>query len=231
METLATPWRCSVVVKLLGRMISLPAFDRLLRQIWNLSAEMVVLDLPNDYFLVRFEKDSDLQVALMRGPWMMFGHYMLIKQWDPLFNPPRQSSTQPGVWIRISGLPLMLYEKNIMFDISSTIGRPIQIDEATMLVTIGRFARVCVEVDLLKPLKGVIYLNGERLNIEYEGLHIVCYSCGTYGHLVDRCPLRTQEKTSPDVEMTPEAEQIVTKSMDTVPVPATRSVGEWMTLP
>lgn len=139
-------------------MISLTVFEKRLRQLWNPSGEMIVLDLPNDYFLVRFERESDLQGALTRGPWMMFGHYMLIKQWDPTFNSNTSVISTTGVWIRISGLPLMMYEKNLLFGISATIGNPLQIDEATMRVTRGRFARVCVEVDLRKPLKGVIDL-------------------------------------------------------------------------
>lgn len=232
METLAIPWRCSVVVKLLGRMISLTAFERRLRQLWNPSGEMVVLDLPNDYFLVRFENESDLQGALTRGPWMMYGHYMLVKQWDPSFNPNTSVISTTGVWVRISGLPLMMYEKNILFGINATIGNPLQVDENTMRVTRGRFARVCIEVDLLKPLKGVIFLNGERLNIEYEGLHTICYSCGTYGHFADHCPKKTQSQSTSKPGTSSEGEQRTEEAPGkTQPGSSNKNVGEWMTVP
>lgn len=57
-----------------------------------------------------------------------------------------------------------------------------------MLVTKGRFARVCVEIDLTKPLVAKFWLDKRWYSVEYEGLHLICYKCGRYGHGLKSCP-------------------------------------------
>lgn len=53
----------------------------------------------------------------------------------------------------------------------------------------AKFARVCVEVDLQKILVSKFELNGRIYNVKYEGLHLVCFGCGRYGHRKVECPL------------------------------------------
>lgn len=79
-QVLNAPWRFSVVIKLLGRMISYSAFERTLRNMWKPVGGWTVLDLPNDFFLVRFENESDMLDVLTGGPWKMFGHYLMMQQ-------------------------------------------------------------------------------------------------------------------------------------------------------
>ncbi|KAK8480711.1 hypothetical protein V6N12_018484 [Hibiscus sabdariffa] len=50
-----------------------------------------------------------------------------------------------------------------------------------------------VLVDLNKPLLARIRIDGTIQRIEYEGLHHICYNCGTYGHSKEHCDgLRSQ---------------------------------------
>lgn len=51
----------------------------------------------------------------------------------------------------------------------------------------GRFARVCVEMNLQQPLVPIINVMGRRQEVEYEGLYRVCYKSGQFGHRVDQC--------------------------------------------
>ncbi|MCH97149.1 DUF4283 domain protein, partial [Trifolium medium] len=46
------------------------------------------------------------------------------------------------------------------FIFDHSIGRPIKVDINTLKVKKGRFARVCVEVDLIVPVVGKIWVNG-----------------------------------------------------------------------
>lgn len=82
----------------------------------------------------------------------------------------------------------MYYDEDVLYAIASSIGKPIKIDINISLTTRGRFARVCIEVDLTKPLTAQFWLDGRWHSVEYEGLHIICFSCGKYGHLIDKCP-------------------------------------------
>jgi len=54
------------------------------------------------------------------------------------------------------------------------------------------FARVCVEVDLTKPLVpgcpvGLSEENEFFQEFAYEGISVYCYRCGVVGHRVEDC--------------------------------------------
>lgn len=67
------------------------------------------------------------------------------------------------------------------------VGRAVKVDHTTMEVSRGRYARVCVEIDLRKQLVPKISLLGQPQPIEYEGLHMICFQCGKYGHKAEFC--------------------------------------------
>lgn len=46
----------------------------------------------------------------------------------------------------------MCYNEDVLYALASSIDTTVKIDINTRLATRGRFARVCVEIDLTKPL-------------------------------------------------------------------------------
>lgn len=54
----------------------------------------------------------------------------------------------------------------------------------------GKFARVYMELDLDNPLVAQYRLNGKLMAIKYEGMHLICFRYGKYGHDKDACPLQ-----------------------------------------
>ncbi|KAJ4841711.1 hypothetical protein Tsubulata_042050 [Turnera subulata] len=62
------------------------------------------------------------------------------------------------------------------------------LDDNTSNPSRAKFARVVVCLDLTKPLKGEVYLDGEPLKVGYEGLPDICYICGKPGHNIVVCP-------------------------------------------
>lgn len=46
----------------------------------------------------------------------------------------------------------------------------------------GRFTRLCVEVDITKPLLTMFKLSRKIQTIVYEGIHFVYFGCGVVGH-------------------------------------------------
>lgn len=55
------------------------------------------------------------------------------------------------------------------------ISRPIKVDYATSVTSRGKFARLCVEVDLYKTLLSKFCLRKNVRKIEYEGFYLVSY--------------------------------------------------------
>lgn len=91
---------------------------------------------------------------------MIFDHYLTVQSWSAEFASPFEKIEKTMVWIRFPGLNLVFYDESILLALASTIGRPIRIDSNTFDVRRGRFARVCVEIDLNKPVVGKVWIKG-----------------------------------------------------------------------
>ena len=98
-EKLIQPWKNSVVVKLLGRNIGHKALCARLASMWKPSMGYSVIELENNYFLVRFRNAGDALDALTRGPWIILGHYLTVQQWTPEFDSKVTDFEYVNVWI------------------------------------------------------------------------------------------------------------------------------------
>lgn len=181
-------WKNCMIVKVLGRKIPITVLSRKLREMWKPKGAMYVMDLPRQFFMVRFGEEEKYLTALAGVPWRAFGSYLMVQAWTPKFDPTRDAIVTTPVWIRLSNLPVNFYHKSILMGIAKGLGKPIRVDDTTLNLERARFARVCVEVDLRKPLKGSVLINKERYYVSYEGLSNICSNCGIYGHLVHKCP-------------------------------------------
>ena len=72
--------------------------------------------------------------------------------------------------------------------IGEKIVKLVKFDEATSLVSRGHFAHMCMEINLEKPLISKFQLRHKIRKIEYEGIHLVCFSYGRFNHRKDECP-------------------------------------------
>ena len=57
-----------------------------------------------------------------------------------------------AVWIRLSGLPIEYYNAKALQHIEKAIGNVLRIDTFTAIESRGKFARLCIQVDVDKPL-------------------------------------------------------------------------------
>nr|POF24678.1 hypothetical protein CFP56_56762 [Quercus suber] len=65
-----------------------------------------------------------------------------------------------AVWLRLPELPFEFYNPGVLKEIGSAIGPVLQVDSYTASEARGRYARICVQVDLNKPLIKSILLEG-----------------------------------------------------------------------
>lgn len=123
------------------------------------------------------------------------------------------------------------YDDRTLFEIGDQIGTTIMVDINTEMQTRAKFAKICVEVDLDKPLIPFYVLDGAQLNFEYEGIHMVCFSCGRFGHAKENCPLKKvearAEKEGGVQKVSTESISIVKKDM-VVEVEKEGNYGQWM---
>ena len=81
------PLSKAIIVKLVGRTISLTYMRTKLNQMWRPSTRMDCVDLGYGFFLVRFFAKEDLDNVLRIGPWFLGDHFLSIRPWEPFFKP------------------------------------------------------------------------------------------------------------------------------------------------
>lgn len=198
-EKLSEPWKNSVVVKLLGRTIGYRTLCTRLNGLWKTAMPYSVIDLENNYFLIRFRSAGDAVDALTRGPWLIMGHYLTVQPWTPSFDFLNTALDRVTVWIRLPGLAVHLYDKKVLQKLGQLVGTVIKIDSNTASSTRGRFARIAVSITIDKPLVSQFELEGKVQKVEYEGLPVICFTCGRYGHNSNGCKESGTEKHYEDV--------------------------------
>ncbi|KAH1080301.1 hypothetical protein J1N35_020062 [Gossypium stocksii] len=187
-----------VVVKLLGRSIGYGTLFNRITSLWKPVQPFSLMDMANGYHLVRFQCRVDYDVALSQGPWIVFGHYLTVQPWSVDFDPSRSFPYSVLAWIRFPSLPGFLYQKKILEEIGSLVGRVVKLDIRTNNRERGQFARMAIFVNLEKPLTSQVLVNGRLQRVEFEALPEVCFLYGKYGHLKNVCPSSLTGKSSHD---------------------------------
>ena len=77
----------------------------------------------------------------------------------------------------------------------------IKIDANTTSSARERFARIAVTISLAKPLVSQFELDEKVQKVEYEGLPVICFTCGRYGHNNNICKVAD---TTNDAEKAPQ---------------------------
>lgn len=110
-------------------------------------------------------------------------------KWRPYFHLKQDQITSTLAWVRFPHLPIEFYNEKVLLELGSRLGKAVKVDHMTLRVAHGKYARVCVEIDLTQPLIPTVTLNGRIYKVEYEGLHLICFDCGRYGHRKEECNL------------------------------------------
>ena len=92
-----------------------------------------------------------------------------------------------AVWVRFPELPIEFYHRVVLKEIGSAIRPVLCIDSYIAFGSRGSYARLCVQVDLEKPLINMIKIRKCRQVVLYEGIFVLCFSCGRFGLTQDKC--------------------------------------------
>ena len=181
-------WCKAIIVKLVGRSVSFSYMQSKLNQLWRPESRMDVVDLTHGFFLVRFFSKEDLNSILRRGPWFLGDHFLSLRPWEPFFKPSSANISLVAVWVRLYELPIELYEAELLREIGNSIGKVLRIDTHTAMEARGKYARLCIQIDINKPLIDTILIGRFEQAVIYEGIQKLCFSCGRLGHLKEACP-------------------------------------------
>ncbi|XP_019442256.1 PREDICTED: uncharacterized protein LOC109346971 [Lupinus angustifolius] len=165
-----------------GKSLSYNVFKERLKRTWKLQGGFDMVDVDHGFYYVEFDLKADRDTVIGGGPWMLFDHYVAVACWTPEFVALSAKVDRTMVWIRFPRLNMVYFDESFLLGLASCIGRPVKVDTNILRVDRGRYARVCVEIDLTKPVVGKYILGGHSYKVMYEGLHVICKTCGCYGH-------------------------------------------------
>ncbi|CAN1750614.1 hypothetical protein LINPERHAP1_LOCUS4098, partial [Linum perenne] len=219
------PWSKALVVRVLEKSFGYLALRRRLEYLWAKGGRIQVSDLSNDFFLVRFSDADDYHRAALKGPWKMYDYYITVARWSPSFNEEEPIRTIL-TWVRLPKLPIHYFNHTAVNRIGNHIEKTVRLDLATSEGARARYARVCVEIDLTKPLLGK-YMIGDRVfYVEYESIENFCYLCGLYGNKAESC--LSCKPVVPEVVHSPAKEPAKDSSVEEGPTSEEGDTGSWM---
>lgn len=140
-----------------------------------------MMDLGNGFFKVAFRNNGDLDKVLQGGPWFINSNFLTMRLWEPKFQPAKATFSAAAIWIRIPALPLEYYDPVFLEKIGNSRGPLLKIDIATVNGERGKFARICVQVNLMKSLPLFVKVYNLLLDLIYEGISSLCFKCGMVG--------------------------------------------------
>ncbi|XP_028771466.1 uncharacterized protein LOC114728699 [Neltuma alba] len=152
-------WNHSMILTILGKRFNLYWLKEFFKKAWGFSS-FELIDLPKNYFLARFTDTKQwrnhYRKVLCEGPWIVGQHCVLVQRWNPYFNPYQNPLGRVATWIRIPDIPMHCYNHHFISRLGDRIGRTLKVDLKTLedfstrnaRVERGRFARICVELNL-----------------------------------------------------------------------------------
>lgn len=167
-----------LICKFLGMRVSLAFLDNWIRKTWNPEGDFDILMAANNFFMVDFSCASDRNRAFEGGPYFYNQVGLFIKPWHAGFNSAKELPSRVPVWVRLPRLPLECWRSDILQSIALLLGRPIGPSQQTLNKRIFSYARVCVEIDLSKPLPDSIDMTVGSCSwtqpLDYEMLPFRC---------------------------------------------------------
>ncbi|MBA0676621.1 hypothetical protein Goari_018089 [Gossypium aridum] len=109
---------------------------------------------------VKFQSRVDYDKVLTQGHWIVFGEYITVQSWTLEFDLLWAFPSNAMVWVRLLGLPGFIYKRQFLEKIGGLIGMVIKLDFQKDNGLRGKFTRVAVSINLIKPLVSQIMVNG-----------------------------------------------------------------------
>ena len=179
---LAGPWKTSIILKLMGRPLGYLALQIRLVGIWCPTGTTHLIDLGYGFFIMRFAVLKDYHHALMDRPWFVGDQYLHVQAWEVDFHPQVAKITTTAVWIHLEQLHIEYYHPEFLKHVGQKLGKLLKIYAITSAAIRGRYAQVCVQINMTDPLPKRVKIGSFWQDIVYENLPVLCFQCGRIGH-------------------------------------------------
>lgn len=116
-------------------------------------------------------------------PW---GLTLQLAPWQPFFETTFAKLSSAAMWVQLHNLPIEMWDGETLETVTAHLGNLLKVDSLTASLSRSRFARVCIKIDLSKPLCHSFWVGDDShrvfVVVLYERLPTFCYTCGVIGH-------------------------------------------------
>jgi hypothetical protein len=160
-----------------------------LSRIWCPGQGIRCKDLGQNLFLFTFLQAGGKRRAITEGPWEFGGDLLVVVDFDRSKRLKDIEFTHIPVWVRVFDLPLGLMDSTNGLLLGNQIGRALEVEAEEDGTAVGGFLRIKVKIDIRKPLRRGILVEGEDgeedcwCPVRYEFIPNFCYGCGRLGHV------------------------------------------------
>ncbi|KAF4383850.1 hypothetical protein G4B88_016283 [Cannabis sativa] len=144
-----------------------------------------------------FQTSWDADNVLLRRPWLVCGHLLVLMPWPSWLTPAEVVFDQTPLWVRLKSIPPFYWNKTNLQELAGKVSAsyelPRHIEKNFERGSFGmgtlRFRAI---VDIDKPLFSGFYLRRKGIKdlwiqYQYEKLPKMCFKCGALSHDLKFC--------------------------------------------
>ncbi|WJZ85422.1 hypothetical protein VitviT2T_004961 [Vitis vinifera] len=124
---------------------SLPSLKRWAYEVWLLKGELRISRLGGALVLFEFQYKWEADMVLLRGSSRFKDREFILQRWGPAVGCTWKESHAKEVWVRVVGLPLHLWSREVFKRIGDCCGGFVAVDEETALFSQLQWARILVK--------------------------------------------------------------------------------------
>ena len=194
---LSAPFAWTLVGKFAAARPTLMQIWNIMRRVRNFSKGICVSAVDQQYVFIRFHCREDFVKAYIKRDWRVGGKVMQVSRWSPRFTPGVESPCIP-VWIELPRLRAHLQSPGALQSIAGMVGKFLCADGNVAQFTRPGTTRVCVEVDLSKPIPRSVWINNggeifsQQVEFPKESIPPFCKKCMAIGHVGSTCQLSSR---------------------------------------
>lgn len=132
------------------------------------------------------------------------------------------------MWVRLPYLPFEYYQSNLFFRIGNLIGKTLNMDRTIEMTQRRKFARLCIELDVSKPLVPKVLIGSKVHKVKYERMSVICFSCKCIGHRDFVCLSSSSTLTQQDISKDGGSVNATEFEKETKQKVASKEFGPWM---
>jgi hypothetical protein len=204
-EVRAQGGRCLVGQIWMERKVNNDAFIDVFTRVWRTMKGVIFKKLDDNIWLFEFEEVDDMRRVLDGQPWSFDRQILVLTEFDGKTPPAHMAFKHSPFWVQIHDMPLLCMTKGIAMKIGNSMGWLEEVDLAGDGAGWGRCLRICVEIDLTKPLERgrALRLDGKSywVSFKYEKLPMFCFECGRLVHGEKGCPIPRNTRISSAEDM------------------------------